>query len=104
MLSYARKSGGAQERRRINQFRPFNSSRPSKETIHRSQPKARAQPGKSFSRDTKVRQQPGRIRRRGAGEFRHDLDHAIFRKAVEKEMRHDQIELILWRRPRCEVM
>ena len=91
MLPSQRESLGSQERRRIDQFARFDSRRDAKEPIHHSQPAAGAESRHSLGRNTKIRQQPARIVRRCARQLLDDPGQRRLRKAIEKEMRHQQI-------------
>ncbi len=62
------------------------------------------EPGDSFRRDAKIREEPVRVFRRGLRELSYNRGQFCFREAIEKKMRHHQIVMAHRWTPRREVM
>src|SRR5436190_9428259 len=94
MLPNQHESLGSQKWRGIDQFAGFDSRRDAKEEIHRSQPAMGAQPRHSFGRNTEIRQQPSPTLSRCVDQLLYNTGQGRLRKAIEKEMRYQQIILM----------
>lgn len=100
MLSSQRKSFSSQEGRGIDQLARRDSCRDPKKPIHGSQATAGPKSSNSPRWKTEIRMQPPRIVRRCTSQLLYYSGQLRFWKAIENEMRDDQIVMTLGSNPR----
>ena len=103
MLRCKREAMRLEEGRGIDQARGFDSSCHAKEPIHKGEPHSGARTRESPNGNAEVREQPGRILCGRSRELLNDEGQLRFAKAIENEMRDDQVVARCNRRPGHDV-
>ena len=88
----------------IDQLGRLDARHKAKKQIHGSQPAAGAESRHSIARNAEIRKQPVRIVRHCAGQLLYDPGQRRFTEAIEKEVRHDEIIVMLGWTPRRYVV